>query len=162
MDMVASAYLTYIGARCESNPNHPGKAGFVELSSVIVSILLLLGPLALAAIGEYLRIIYGRFVRHYERSLDDAYFINFQARAAEARMLDLNVGYALQRAKRTIDQIRQNSPDTLRIQSALGQVSEWLHSAAETSDRALRSLEDERLQTKKSQIGVFTKDDLDG
>jgi ABC-type transporter Mla subunit MlaD len=77
-------------------------------------------------------------------------------------MLDLNVGYALQRAKRTIDQIRQNSPDTLRIQSALGQVSEWLHSAAETSDRALRSLEDERLQTKKSQIGVFTKDDLDG
>ncbi len=134
----------------------------MELSGVIVSTLLLLGPLALATAGEYLRIIHGRFVRHYERSLDDAYFLNFQARAAEARRLDVNVGNALQRAKRTIDQIRLSSPDKLSIQSALGRVSELLDSAAETSDRALRSLEDDRLQAMKSQINVFTKDDLDG
>jgi hypothetical protein len=134
----------------------------VKPPRVIASIVLLLGLLALATVGEYLRIIHGRFVRYYERSLDDTYFLNFQARAAEARTLDINVGHALQRAKRTIDELRRSSPDELRIKSALGQVSEWLDSAAETSDRALRSLEGDCLQTRKSQISVFTKDDLDG
>ena len=133
----------------------------MDLSGVIVSVLLLLGPLALATVGEYLRVLYESFARRHERSLDDAYFLNFQARAAEARTLDINVGYALQRAKRTVDQVRKSSPDELRIRAALGQVSEWLDSAAETSDRALRSLEDVRFQTKRSQVGIFTKDDLD-
>ena len=132
----------------------------MELSGVIVSILLLLGPLAVAAVGEYMRRLYGSFARHHERSLDDAYFLNFQARSAEARTLDANVGYALQRAKRTVDQVRQSSSDDLHIRSALGQISEWLGSAAETSDRALRSLEDDRLQIKSSQVGIFTRDDL--
>lgn len=102
------------------------------------------------------------FARRHERSLDDAYFLNFQARSAEARTLDANVGYALQRAKRTVDQGRKSSSDDLHIRAALGQISEWLCSAAEISDRALRSLEDDRLQTRSSQVGIFTKDDLGG
>jgi hypothetical protein len=132
----------------------------VKLSGVIISILLLLGPLAVAAVGEYMRGLYWSFARRHERSLDDACFLNFQARSAEARTLDANVGYALQRAKRTVDQVRQSSSDDLDIRAALGQISEWLGSAAETSERALRSLEDDRLQTKSSQVGIFTKDDL--
>ena len=79
-----------------------------------------------------MRGLYWSFARRHERSLDDACFLNFQARSAEARTLDANVGYALQRAKRTVDQVRQSSSDDLDIRAALGQISEWLGSAAET------------------------------
>jgi hypothetical protein len=149
-------------ARCNNDAKHPWKAGIVELSGVIVSILLFLGPLSVAALGEYLRGLSGSFARRRERSLDDAYCLNFQALSAEARTLDAKVGYALQRAKRALDQVRKGSSNELHVWVALGQVSEWLGSAAEISDRALRSLEDDRLQTKRSQVGIFTKNDLGG
>lgn len=109
-----------------------------------------------------MRRVYGAVTRRYERSLDDAYFLNFQARSAEARTLDANVGYVLQRVKRTVDQVRKSYSDDLHIRAALSQISEWLGAAAETSDRALRSLEDDCLQTKRSRVGIFTKDDLGG
>jgi hypothetical protein len=146
---------------CRVELNQPRKAGSVELSDVIVGLVLVLGPLAVATASAYLRGLYRRLARRYERSLDDAYALSFEARATEARILNANVGYALKRAKRTVDETRKNSPDALRIQMALGQVSHWLDSAAKTSDRALRSLEEGRTRTKRSQARVFTRNDLD-
>ena len=84
----------------------------------------------------------GLYVRLYERNLDDAYFYNFQARSTVARTLNANVGYALRRAQRAVAEARKGMPDVTQTRAALDQVSQWLNSAATTSDRALRSLED--------------------
>jgi hypothetical protein len=113
----------------------------VELSGVILLLLLLVGPLAAATAGGYMRSLYRLCVRRYERRLADAYSQRFQSRAIEARVLNARVGYALNRAKKTVDEARIGSPDALRAQVALRQVSQWLGTAAETGDRALRSLE---------------------
>jgi hypothetical protein len=86
--------------------------------------------------------------------------MSFQSRATEARTLNANVGYALRRAKQTVDEARQGSPDTVHAQAALSQVSLWLNTAAETSDRALRSLEGQNHSTTRSQTAIFTPEDL--
>jgi hypothetical protein len=140
--------------------NHPWKAGFVEPSGIIVLLLLLVGPLAVATAGGYIRSLYRLCVRRYERSLADSYSLNFQSRAIEARTLNANVGYALTRAKRTVDEARKGSSDPRHAQAALQQVSEWLDTAAETSDRALRSLERDDRSTKRSQSVISTRDDF--
>jgi hypothetical protein len=132
----------------------------VELSGVIVAVLLLLGPLIVATAGEYLRSLYRLHIRQYERILADAYSTNFRARATEARTLDMNVGYALRRAKQTVDDARRNSTDISHAQSVLNQVSDLLNTAAETSDRALRSLESQPHQAIRSRPEIFTSDDL--
>jgi ABC-type transporter Mla subunit MlaD len=72
----------------------------------------------------------------------------------------MNVGYALRRAKHTIDDARRNSPNVSQAEAALNQVSDWLTTAAETSDRALRSLESEPHQVVKSRSEIFTSNDL--
>jgi hypothetical protein len=43
-----------------------------------------------------------------------------------------------------VEEARQSLPDARHTHEVLRQVSDWLASAAETSDRALRSLEDDR------------------
>jgi hypothetical protein len=128
----------------------------------MVGHVLLLGPLTVATASEYLERLHRRIARRYERSLHDAYALSFEARATEARTLNANVGYALQRAKRTVDETRANSPDAIPIQVALEQVSQWLYSAAATSDRALRSLEDGPARVQKAHTEVFTKSNLEG
>jgi hypothetical protein len=142
------------------NLTHPWKAGFVEPSGVIVLLLLLVGPLAVATAGGYIRSLYRLCVRRYERSLADSYLRNFQTRAIEARTLNANVGYALTRAKKTVDEARKGFPDALHAQAALQQVSQWLDTAAETSDRALRSLERDDRPTRTSQSVISTRDDF--
>jgi hypothetical protein len=116
----------------------------MEPSGVVVLLLLLVGPLALATAGGYIRRLLRLCILRYERLLADAYSQCFQSRATEARALNANVGYALQRAKQTVDEARRASLDTLHAQAAMRQVSQWLGTAAETSDRALRSLECDR------------------
>ena len=133
----------------------------MEPSSIIFNLSLVFGPLAVAAAGSYLRELYLREVRRCERSLDDVYSAHFQERAIEARLLNSAVRYALERAKRKVDETRNGSPDPVQIQAILGQVSEWLDAAAETSDRALRSLQDKRSRTNRSQIGIFTRTDVE-
>lgn len=113
----------------------------MEPSGVILLLLLLVGPLLVVTAGGYIRSLYRLCVRRYERSLADEYTQSFQSRAIEARSLNPNVGYALRRAKQTVDEARKGTPDALHAQAALSQVSLWLDTAAETSDRALRSLE---------------------
>lgn len=132
----------------------------MELSSVIVLILLLVGPLAVATVGGCIGSLYRLCVRRYERSVADRYFLSFQSRATEARTLNANVGYALERAKQTVDEARKSSLDTLHAQAALSQVSQWLDTAAEISDRALRSLEDNAYSTRKPQTVIFTREDI--
>jgi hypothetical protein len=132
----------------------------VERSGITVLFLLLAGPLAVATAGSYMRELYRLFVRRYERSLDDAYSQCFLSRAIEARTLNANVGYALKRAKQALEETRQGSSDVLRADLALGEVSEWLDTAAETSNRALRSLERDSLPTKISKSTFFAREDV--
>jgi hypothetical protein len=132
----------------------------VEPSGIIVLLLLLVGPLAVATAGGYIRSHYRLCVRRYERSLADSYSLNFQSRAIEARTLNANVGYALIRAKKTVDEARKDSSDPRHAQAALQQVSEWLDTAAETSDRALRSLERDDRSTKRSQSVISIRHDF--
>jgi hypothetical protein len=129
----------------------------MEPSGVIVLLLLLVGPFAVVTAGGYIRSLLRLCVRRYERSLADAYSQSFQSRASEARTLNANVGYALKRAKQTVDEARKGSPDALHAQVAIRQVSQWLGTAAETSDRALRSLESDRRPTKRSLSASVTR-----
>ena len=139
---------------------YPWKAGFVEPSGIIVLLLLLVGPLAVATAGGYIRSLYRLCVRRYERSLADSYLLNFQSRVIEARTLNANVGYALSRAKKIVDEARKGSPDPRHAQAALQQVSQWLDTAAETSDRALRSLDHDHHSTKGSQSVISARHDF--
>jgi hypothetical protein len=132
----------------------------VDFSGVLVCILLLFGPLAIAAAGGYLRSLYLLCIRQCERSLADKYSLSFQVRATEARTLNANVGSALVHAKRAVDEARTALPDIHHAHAALSQVSDWLGSAAETSDRALRSLENQHHSTNKPHTAVFTQRDL--
>ena len=116
----------------------------VELPDFVVSIALLLTPVAIALAVGYLRDFYGLYLRVYERNLGDAYFQNFQARSTVARTLNANVGYALRRAQRAVAEARKGVSDVTQTRAALDQVSQWLTSAAVTSDRALQSLESAR------------------
>lgn len=113
----------------------------MEPSGVTLLLLLLVGPLSFVTAGGCIRTLFRLCVRRYERSLTDAYTQGLQSRAIEARSFNPNVGYALRRAKQTVDEARKGSPDALHAQAALSQVSLWLDTAAETSDLALRSLE---------------------
>jgi hypothetical protein len=132
----------------------------VRPSGVVFLFLLLVGPLAVVTASGYIRSLYRLCVRRYERSLGDAYTQCFQSRAIEARSLNTNVGYALRRAKQTVDEARKGSPDALNAQAVLSQVSLWLDAAAETSDRALRSLERDGHVAGRSQSVIFTSKDI--
>jgi hypothetical protein len=129
----------------------------VESSGVIVLLLLLVGPFAVATAGGCLRSLLRLYIRRYERSLADAYSQCFQSRAAEARTLNANVGYALKRAKETVDEARKGPAAVLDAQAAMRQVSQWLGTAAETSDRALRSLEGVGHTKRRSQSAILTR-----
>jgi hypothetical protein len=59
-----------------------------------------------------------------------------------------------------VDEARKGSPDALHAQAVLSQVSLWLDTAAETSDRALRSLERDGHLAGRSQSMIFTSKDI--
>jgi hypothetical protein len=146
---------------CEREINHPQKAGFVDFATLMLIALLLVVPFVILALREFLKDIYSRIVQYYERSIDEACFLSFRTRATEARVLDADVGYRLQLAKRAVDKVRADSPDQSGLQIALFRISDLLSSAAETSDRALRSLEDGHTRMGTSNLEIFTREDVD-
>ncbi|WP_158942797.1 hypothetical protein [Granulicella sp. S190] len=108
-------------------------------SSTFVSFLWGIFSFVLFDLGLYT--MYRRGVRHYQKSLDEAYSGRFEQRAILARSLHENLAQTIQRSKSVVDQVRHSSPNAPKTVVALNQVVEWLDGAAKDSNRALRSLE---------------------
>jgi hypothetical protein len=131
----------------------------VELSDLVVGIVLVLATVAIALAVGCLRDFYGLSVRVYERNLDDSYLHNFQARSTVARTLNANVRHALWQAQQAVAEARKGVTDVTETRAALDQVSQWLNSAAATSARALRSLEDTRFPGDQAETISFLTND---
>jgi signal transduction histidine kinase len=113
----------------------------MDFSSTAAFIGLLEGIVLCAGIIVGLEALHNAGMRRYQRRLTETLSADFERKARVVRELHPIVTLRLRLSRIVLDEIRQGSPDLVKVRHALDQISELLEEAAEESTNALKSFE---------------------